>query len=126
MEEAKDMETTLKIVEGIQFDRGYISPYFVTDAEEMGVTLECPYLLLHEQKISSMKDMVPLLEQIAKMGKPLLIVAEDVEGEALATLVINKGRGTLTLRRRESSWFRRPPQSDAAGYRSAYRRQDHF
>jgi len=97
VEEAKSMETTLDIVEGMQFDRGYLSPYFVTDAEKMEAILEEPYILLHEKKISSMKDLVPLLEQIAKMGKPLLIVAEDVEGEALATLVVNKLRGTLKV-----------------------------
>jgi chaperonin GroEL len=97
VEEAKSMETTLEIVEGMQFDRGYLSPYFVTDAEKMEATLEEPYILLHEKKISNMKDMVPLLEQIAKMGKPLLIVAEDIEGEALATLVVNKLRGTLRV-----------------------------
>jgi len=96
VEEAKSMETTLEIVEGMQFDRGYLSPYFVTDAEKMEVQLEEPYILLHEKKISNMKDLVPILEQIAKMGKPFLIVAEDVEGEALATLVVNKIRGTLT------------------------------
>ncbi len=95
VEEAKGMETTLEIVEGMQFDRGYLSPYFVTDLEKMEANLEEPYLLLHEKKISNMKDLVPILEQIAKMGKPLLIVAEDVEGEALATLVVNKLRGTL-------------------------------
>ncbi|RLC31481.1 MAG: chaperonin GroEL [Deltaproteobacteria bacterium] len=95
VEEAKSMETTLEIVEGMQFDRGYLSPYFVTDAEKMVVTLEEPYLLLNEGKISNMKDLVPILEQIAKMGRPLLIIAEDVEGEALATLVVNKLRGTL-------------------------------
>jgi chaperonin GroEL len=97
VEEAKSMETTLEIVEGMQFDRGYLSPYFVTDAEKMEATLEEPYILLNEKKISNMKDMVPLLEQIAKMGKPLLIIAEDVEGEALATLVVNKLRGTLKV-----------------------------
>ncbi len=97
VEEAKSMETTLDIVEGMQFDRGYLSPYFVTDAEKMETILEEPYILLHEKKISNMKDLVPLLEQIAKMGKPLLIVAEDVEGEALATLVVNKLRGTLKV-----------------------------
>jgi len=97
VEEAKSMDTTLEIVEGMQFDRGYLSPYFVTDAEKMEATLEEPYILLNEKKISSMKDMVPLLEQIAKMGKPLLIIAEDVEGEALATLVVNKLRGTLKV-----------------------------
>jgi chaperonin GroEL len=97
VEEAKSMETTLEIVEGMQFDRGYLSPYFVTDAEKMNASLEEPYILLHEKKISTMKDMVPLLEQIAKMGKPLLIIAEDVEGEALATLVVNKLRGTIKI-----------------------------
>ena len=95
VEEAKGMDTALEIVEGMQFDRGYISPYFVTDPDKMEVTLEDPYILLNEKKISAMKDMVPLLEQIAKMGKPLLIIAEDIEGEALATLVVNKIRGTL-------------------------------
>jgi chaperonin GroEL len=95
VEEAKGMETTLEIVEGMQFDRGYLSPYFVTDAEKMEVHLDEPYILLHEKKISVMKDMIPILEQIAKMGKPLLIIAEEVEGEALATLVVNKLRGTL-------------------------------
>ena len=95
VEEAKSMETTLEVVEGMQFDRGYLSPYFVTDPEKMEVNLENPYILIHEKKIASMKDMLPILEQIAKMGRPLLIVAEDVEGEALATLVVNKLRGTL-------------------------------
>ncbi len=95
VEEAKGMETTLEIVEGMQFDRGYLSPYFVTDPEKMEVHLEEPYILLYEKKISNMKDLVPILEQIARMNKPLLIIAEDVEGEALATLVVNKLRGTL-------------------------------
>lgn len=95
VEEAKSMETILEVVEGMQFDRGYVSPYFVTDAEKMEIHLEDPLILLNEKKISNMKDMVPILEQIAKMGKPLLIVAEDIEGEALATLVVNKIRGTL-------------------------------
>ena len=95
VEEAKGIETTLEIVEGMQFDRGYLSPYFVTDPEKMEAHLEEPYILLHEKKVSSMKDLVPILEQIAKMGKPLLIIAEDVEGEALATLVVNRLRGTL-------------------------------
>jgi chaperonin GroEL len=95
VEEAKGMETTLDIVEGMQFDRGYLSPYFVTDPEKMEAHLEDAYLLLHEKKISAMKDLVPILEQIARSGKPLLIIAEDVEGEALATLVVNKIRGTL-------------------------------
>ncbi len=95
VEEAKGMDTTLDVVEGMQFDRGYLSPYFVTDPEKMEAVLENAYLLLNEKKISNMKDMLPILEQIAKMGKPLLVIAEDVEGEALATLVVNKLRGTL-------------------------------
>jgi len=97
VEEAKSMETTLEVVEGMQFDRGYISPYFVTDPERMEAVIEEPYILLYEKKISGMKDLLPLLEQIAKMAKPLLIIAEDVEGEALATLVVNKLRGTLKV-----------------------------
>lgn len=95
VEEAKTMQTELEVVEGMQFDRGYLSPYFVTDPERMECVLEDAYILLHEKKISSMKDLLPLLEQIARAGKPLLIVAEDVEGEALATLVVNRLRGTL-------------------------------
>ena len=97
VEESRTMETALEVVEGMQFDRGYLSPYFVTDAERMEATLENALILIHEKKISSMKDLLPLLEQIAKMGKPLLIIAEDVEGEALATLVVNKLRGTLNV-----------------------------
>ncbi len=95
VEEAKGMETALEFVEGMQFDRGYLSPYFVTNAEKMEVILENPLILLHEKKISNMKDLVPLLESVARSGKPLLIVAEDVEGESLATLIVNKLRGTL-------------------------------
>jgi len=95
VEEAKAMETTLEVVEGMQFDRGYLSPYFVTDAEKMEVDLADPYVLIHEKKISVMKDLLPVLEQTAKMGRPLLIIAEDIDGEALATLVVNKIRGTL-------------------------------
>jgi len=95
VEEAKGLETTLDVVEGMQFDRGYLSPYFVTDPERMEVVLQDPYILIHEKKISSMKDLLPLLEQVARAGKPLLIIAEEVEGEALATLVVNKLRGTL-------------------------------
>jgi chaperonin GroEL len=96
VEEAKGVETTLEVVEGMQFDRGYISPYFVTDPERMEAVLENALILIHEKKISGMKDLLPILEQIAKMGKPLVIIAEEVEGEALATLVVNKLRGTLT------------------------------
>ena len=95
VEEAKSMETSLDIVEGMQFDRGYLSPYFVTDPERMEVVLENPVILIHEKKISSMKDLLPVLEQVARLGQPLLIIAEDIEGEALATLVVNKLRGTL-------------------------------
>ncbi|MFZ0064427.1 MAG: chaperonin GroEL [Pyrinomonadaceae bacterium] len=97
VEESKTMETALDVVEGMQFDRGYLSPYFVTDPDRMEATLENPLILIHEKKISSMKDLLPLLEQVAKMGKPMLIIAEDVEGEALATLVVNKLRGTLNI-----------------------------
>src|SRR3990172_6081861 len=95
VEEAKGMETELDVVEGMQFDRGYLSPYFVTDAERMECVLEDAYILIHEKKVSNMRDMLPLLEKIAKTAKPLLIISEDVEGEALATLVVNKLRGTL-------------------------------
>jgi chaperonin GroEL len=97
VEEAKGLETTLETVEGMQFDRGYLSPYFVTDPEAMEVVLESPYILIHDKKISSMKELLPVLEKVAQTGKPLLIIAEDVEGEALATLVVNKLRGTLKV-----------------------------
>jgi len=97
VEESKTMETALEVVEGMQFDRGYLSPYFVTDPERMEAALENALILIHEKKISSMKDLLPLLEQVAKLGKPMLIIAEDVEGEALATLVVNKLRGTLNV-----------------------------
>jgi len=97
VEEAKGMETSLEVVEGMQFDRGYLSPYFITDPERLECELEDPLILLHEKKISSMKDLLPLLEQVAKLGKALMIIAEDVEGEALATLVVNRLRGTLKI-----------------------------
>ncbi|MBI5867476.1 MAG: chaperonin GroEL [candidate division Zixibacteria bacterium] len=97
VEEAKSTETTLELVEGMQFDRGYISPYFVTDPEAMEAILEDPVILIHDKKIATMKDMLPLLEKVAQLGKPLLVIAEDVEGEALATLVVNKLRGTLRV-----------------------------
>jgi len=97
VEEAKTMETQLEVVEGMQFDRGYLSPYFVTDAERMEAVLENALILIHEKKISSMKDLLPLLEQVAKSGRPLVIIAEDIDGEALATLVVNKLRGTLNV-----------------------------
>ncbi len=97
VEEAKSMETTLEVVEGMQFDRGYLSPYFVTDPDKMVTSLEDPFILINEKKLSTMKDLLPILEQIAKTGKPLVIIAEDVDGEALATLVVNKLRGTLQV-----------------------------
>src|ERR1700760_646459 len=97
VEEAKSIETTLDVVEGMQFDKGYISPYFVTNAESLEANLDDPYILIHEKKITSLKDLLPVLEKVAKTGKPLLIIAEDVEGEALATLVVNKLRGTLNV-----------------------------
>ncbi len=97
VEEAKGLDTTLEVVEGMQFDRGYLSPYFVTDPERMEAVLENAKILIYEKKISSMKDLLPILEQVARQGKPLLIIAEDVEGEALATLVVNKLRGTLNV-----------------------------
>ena len=97
VEESKTMDTSLEVVEGMQFDRGYLSPYFVTDPERMEAVLENPFILINEKKVSSMKDLLPILEQVAKLGKPLLIIAEDVEGEALATLVVNKLRGTLNV-----------------------------
>ncbi|MBK7172875.1 MAG: chaperonin GroEL [Bacteroidales bacterium] len=97
IEEAKGIETTVKVVEGMQFDRGYISPYFVTDAEKMEASFESPYILIHDKKISGMKDLLPILEKVVQTGRPLLIIAEDVDGEALATLVVNKIRGSLKI-----------------------------
>src|ERR1044071_1899531 len=97
VEEAKGLETTLETVEGMQFDRGYLSPYFITDPEKMEAVLEDAYILIHDKKISSMKDLLPILEKVAQAGRPLLLIAEDVEGEALATLVVNKLRGTLKV-----------------------------
>src|SRR3954462_151737 len=97
VEEAKTLDTSLEIVEGMQFDRGYLSPYFVTDPERMEVVLENPLILIHEKKISAMKDLLPVLELVARASRPLLIIAEDIEGEALATLVVNKLRGTVQV-----------------------------
>jgi chaperonin GroEL len=97
VEEARSMDTSLDVVEGMQFDRGYLSPYFVTDPERMEVVLENPVILIHDKRISAMKDLLPLLELVARLGRPLLIVAEDVAGEALATIVINKLRGTMQV-----------------------------
>src|SRR5678810_1087638 len=97
VEEAKGLETTYETVDGMQFDRGYLSPYFVTDPEKMECVLEDAHILIHDKKISSMKDLLPVLEKVAQAGRPLLIIAEDIEGEALATLVVNKLRGTLKV-----------------------------
>ena len=121
VEEARGLETSLEVVEGMQFDRGYLSPYFVTDSERMEVSLEDAYLLIHEKKISNMRDLLPVLEQVAKTGKPLVIVAEDIEGEALATLVVNKLRGTLHVAAVKAPGLRRSPQGDDAGHRDADR-----
>ena len=117
VEEAQGLETTLETVDGMQFDRGYLSPYFVTDPDKMEAVLEDALILIHDKKISSMKDLLPILEKVAQIGKPLLIIAEDIEGEALATLVVNKLRGTLARRRRQGAGLRRSPQGDAAGHR---------
>ena len=97
VEEAKSLDTELDVVEGMQFDRGYLSPYFVTDAEKMRAVLEEPYILLHEKKLSNLQDMLPILEKVVQSGRPLLIIAEDIEGEALATLVVNRLRGGLKV-----------------------------
>ena len=126
VEEAKAMETTLEVVEGMQFDRGYLSPYMVTDPERMEAVLEDCLILIYEKKLSVMKDMLPLLEQVARAGKPFLLIAEDVEGEALATLVVNKLRGTLVLLRREGPGLWRPAEGHAPGHRDPDRGQgDH-
>src|SRR5205823_7889778 len=105
VEEAKTAETTLDVVEGMQFDRGYLSPYFVTNPEKMEAAIESPYILIYDKKISSMKDLLPLLEKVVQRSKPLIIIAEEVEGEALATLVVNKLRGTLQVAAVKSPGF---------------------
>jgi chaperonin GroEL (HSP60 family) len=125
VEESKSMETHLEVVEGMQFDRGSLSPYFVTNRENMTTVLEDPYILIHDKKISSMKDLLPILEKIAQAGKPMLLIAEDVEGEALATLVVNNLRGTLNACG-ESPRFRGSPQGHAGGYCSPDRRPGGF
>ena len=104
VEEAKGTETTVEVVEGMQFDRGYISPYFVTNADKMEAVLETPYILLYDKKISNMKELLPILEKVVQTGKPLLIIAEDVDGEALATLVVNKIRGSLKIAVKSRIW----------------------
>ncbi len=123
VEEGKTIETDHEFVEGMQFDRGYLSPYFVTDPQKMECELEDPYILIYEKKISSNKDLVPVLEKVLNQGKPILIIAEEVEGEALATLVINKLRGTFKCRRRQGARLRRPPQGHAGRHRHPDRRQ---
>ena len=125
VEEAKTIETALEVVEGMQFDRGYLSPYFVTDPERMECVLDNALILLHEKKISSMKDLLPLLEQIAKTGKPFVIVAEEVEGEALATLVVNKLRGHTQLCGREGPGIWRPAQGHVGRHCHSDRWQSH-
>ena len=122
VEENKGLETETDVVEGMQFDRGYLSPYFVTNADKMTVELEDCMILLHEKKLSSLQSMVPLLEQVIQSQKPLMIIAEDVEGEALATLVVNKLRGGSENLSSQSTWFRRSPQSHVARHRCSDRR----
>ncbi len=117
VEEAKSLDTELDVVEGMQFDRGYLSPYFVTNAEKMVAELDDPYILLHEKKLPGLQAMLPLLEAVVQSARPLLIVAEDVEGEALATLVVNKLRGGLKVAAVKAPGLRRPAQGDARGHR---------
>ena len=125
VEEGKTAETTLEFVEGMQFDKGYLSPYFVTSPTTMEVLFEDALILLHEKKISSLREMIPLLEKVAQSGKPLLIIAEDVDGEALATLVINRLRHAED-RRGEGPWLRRSPQGHVGGHRHPHRRLRHL
>ena len=122
VEEAKSLETELEVVEGMQFDRGYISPYFVTNAEKMRAELEDPYVLIHEKKLSGLQTMLPLLEAVVQTGKPLLIVAEDVEGEALATLVVNKLSRRAQGRGRQGARVRRSAQGHARRHRNPHGR----
>ena len=122
VEEAKSMDTELEVVEGMQFDRGYLSPYFITNADKMVAELEDPYILIHEKKLSGLQAILPVLEAVVQAGRPLLIIAEDVEGEALATLVVNKLRGGLKVAAVQGAGLRRSPQGDAAGHRDLDRR----
>ena len=126
VEEAKGTETEVKTVEGMQFDRGYLSPYFVTNPDKMEAELETPNILIFEKKISNMKDLLPVLEKSAQTGRPLLIIAEDVDGEALATLVVNKIRGALKVAAVKAPGFRRPPQGHASGHRYPHWRYRDF
>ncbi len=122
VEESNTFGMELEFVEGMRFDKGYISPYFVTDPERMEAVLDDPYILIANSKISAVKDLLPVLEKIMQAGKPVIVIAEDVEGEALATLVVNKIRGTFRSVGREGPRVRRPPQGDAAGHRDPHRR----
>ena len=122
LEESKTAETYSEVVEGMQFDRGYITPYMVTDTEKMEAVIDDAYILITDKKIASIQEILPLLEQIVKAGKKLVIIAEDIEGEALSTLIVNKLRGTFTCVARQGSRLRRPPQGNAAGYRHPDRR----
>ena len=126
VEEGQTFGLELEFTEGMQFDKGYLSPYMITDAERMEAVLDDPYILVANQKIGAVKDLLPVLEQVIQAGRPLLIVAEDVEGESLATIVVNKLRGTFTGRRRQGAGLRRSPQADARGHRDPHRRRgDH-
>ena len=122
IEDGKSLQNELEVVEGMQFDRGYLSPYFINNPDKQIVALDEPYILLHDKKISNIHDLLPVLEQIAKAGRPLLIIAEDVEGEALATLVINNLRGILKTVAVKAPGFRRPPPGHAGGHRHSDRR----
>ena len=126
VEEAKTLETTLDVVEGMQFDKGYLSPYFVTDPEEMECELENPYILLFEKKIANLQELLPVLQAVAKSGRPLMIIAEDVEGEARATLVVNKLRGSFQVCAVKAPGFWRPPQGDPPGHRNPHGRAAHL
>ena len=126
VEESKGTKYEIEYVEGMQFDRGYISAYFVTNAERMEAVIEDPYILITDKKISAVADLLPALEKILQVSKNLLIVAEDVDGEALATLVVNKLRGTINVLARQSPRLRRPPQGDARRYGHSHRRQGHL
>ena len=125
MEESKTAETYSEVVEGMQFDRGYITPYMVTDTEKMEAVLDDALILITDKKISNIQELLPILEQVVQSGKKLLVIAEDVEGEALSTLIVNKLRGTLNVVCVKAPRLRRPPQGDAGGYRRADRRHRH-
>ena len=125
VEEGKSADTTYDVVEGMQFDKGYLSPYFINNPATMAVELEDALILIHEKKISNIRELIPVLEKVAHSGKPLLIIAEDVEGEALTTLVVNKLRGVLNICAGEGPRLRRPPQGPAGRYRRAHRRHAH-